>query len=255
MACWHRWVRGVGAVLLPLAIWELVSRTVLNAVLIPPPTVVSLAAWEMLQSGELFVHIMVSLRRIFVGFALGSTVGIAIGVLAAWNRLVWDLVRPLVAVCSAVPPVALIPLAMTWFGIDETARLFLITYLAAVLMLPNAMSGVRNIAPIRIRAARSLGARSKQIYLSVMLPDAFPFILTGLRVTLGFCFMVVVAAEMIGANSGVGYVIMQSRHYAMTTKMFVGILLLGLMGIAFDALFRRLLATSLPRFAVEKRTS
>ncbi|MBI4591495.1 MAG: ABC transporter permease [Candidatus Rokubacteria bacterium] len=253
-ARWHRWLRPVGAVLLPLASWELASRAVLNTALIPPPTVVALAASQMLQSGELFIHIGISLRRIFVGFALGSAIGIAVGMLSAWSRLVQDLVRPLLAVCSAVPPIALIPLAMAWFGIDETARLFLITYLAAVLMVPSTVSGVRNVAAIRIRAARSLGARPSQIYLRVVLPDAFPFILTGLRVTLGFCFMVVVAAEMIGANSGVGYLIMQSRYYAMTTKMFVGILLLGLMGVGFDALFRRLVAAGLPRFAVEKRT-
>jgi len=123
-----------------------------------------------------------------------------------------------------------------------------------VLMVPSTVAGIRAIAPIRLRAAESLGARRTQIYVRVMLPDALPFILTGLRITLGFCFMVVVAAEMIGANSGVGYLIMQSRYYALTTKMFVGILLLGVMGVGFDALFRWVVATGLPRFAPEKRT-
>jgi NitT/TauT family transport system permease protein len=87
-----------------------------------------------------------------------------------------------------------------------------------------------------------------------MLPDVLPFILNGLRITLGFCFMVVVAAEMIGANSGIGYLIMQSRYYALTTPMFVGILVLGVLGLGFDAVFRWLVAVGLPRFAAEKRT-
>jgi NitT/TauT family transport system permease protein len=251
---WHRWLRLGGAVVLPLLTWEVLSRAVLNTVLVPPPTVVIRTALEMVRNGELFVHAGISLRRIFLGFVLGSTVGVAVGALAARSPLVWDLVRPLLAVCSAVPPIALIPLAMVWFGIDESARLFLITYLAAVLMVPSTVAGIRAIAPIRLRAAESLGARRTQIYVRVMLPDALPFILTGLRITLGFCFMVVVAAEMIGANSGVGYLIMQSRYYALTTKMFVGILLLGVMGVGFDALFRWVVATGLPRFAPEKRT-
>jgi ABC-type nitrate/sulfonate/bicarbonate transport system permease component len=216
--------------------------------------VVTGTALGMVENGELFVHIAISLRRIFVGYLLGSALGIALGLAAASSRLVWDALRPLLSVCSSVPPIALIPLAMVWFGIDESARLFLIVYLAAVLMVPATMSGVRNIKPIRLRAAESLGARRADIYLRVMLPDALPFVLNGLRITLGFCFMVVVAAEMIGANSGIGYLIMQSRYFAVTTKMFVGILTLGVMGLGFDALFRWVVAVALPRFAIEKRT-
>jgi NitT/TauT family transport system permease protein len=253
-ARWHRWLAPAGAVLLPLAAWECLSRTVLNSALVPPPSVVAGTAYAMLDNGELFLHIAISLRRIFVGFVLGSAIGIALGLVAARSAVVWDALRPLLALCSAVPPIALIPLAMAWFGIDESARLFLIVYLATVLMVPSTVTGVRHIAPIRLRAARSLGARRSDLYLRVMLPDALPFILTGLRITLGFCFMVVVAAEMIGANSGIGYLIMQSRYYAITTKMFVGILVLGLMGVSFDVLFRRLVAVALPRFSSETRT-
>jgi len=208
----------------------------------------------MLRTGELFVHIAISLRRIFVGFTVGSALGIALGLAAASSPLVRDALRPLLVVCSSVPPIALIPLAMVWFGIDEAARVFLIVYLAAVLMVPSTTTGVHSIPSIRLRAARSLGASRAHIYTRVMLPDALPFILSGLRITLGFCFMVVVAAEMIGASSGIGYLIMQSRYQALTTKMFVGILLLGVMGVSFDALFRRLVTGMLPRFAVEKRT-
>jgi ABC-type nitrate/sulfonate/bicarbonate transport system permease component len=216
--------------------------------------VVAVTALEMARSGEIFVHIGISLKRIFVGFALGSTLGIALGALVARSRIAGDLLQPLLGVCRAVPPIALIPLAMVWFGIDETARLFLITYLATVLMAPSTAGGVRHIPPIRIRAAEALGARRAQIYLRVVVPAAFPSILTGLRITLGLCFMVVVAAEMIGANSGIGYLIMASRYNTVTTKMFVGILALGIMGCGFDALFRRLVARGLPRFATETRT-
>jgi ABC-type nitrate/sulfonate/bicarbonate transport system permease component len=250
----RRWLTAAAAVVLPLAVWELASRTILNATLIPPPSVVAGTAWAMVRTGELFVHVAISLRRILVGFALGSALGIALGLAAAGSAVVRDLLRPLLAVCSSVPPIALIPLAMVWFGIDEGARLFLIVYLAAVLMVPATLTGVANITPIRLRAAESLGAKRRHIYLRVMLPDALPFVLNGLRITLGFCFMVVVAAEMIGANTGIGYLIMQSRYFAATTTMFVGILVLGLMGVGSDVLFRRLVSVTLPRFATEKRT-
>jgi len=235
-------------------VWEILSRTLLNANLVPPPSAVAGVAVTMLQSGELLMHIAVSLRRIFVGFLLGSILGIVLGVAMARSRLFEDAIHPILAVCSAVPPIALIPLAMLWFGIDEGARLSLIVYLAAVLMVPSTVNGVRRIPAIRLRAAASLGARRRDLYLRVMLPDALPFILSGLRITLGFCFMVVVAAEMIGANSGVGYLIMQSRFYALTAQMFVGILVLGALGMGIDALFGRVMAVALPRFAVEKRT-
>lgn len=254
----HGWRRrgllAASALLLPFAAWELLSRTVLNTSLVPPPSAVAGMAFDMLRTGELFVHIAISLRRIFLGFTAGSLLGIALGLAAASSPLVRNVLQPLLTLCSSVPPLALIPLAMVWFGIDEAARLFLIVYLATVLMVPSTLSGVRNIAPIRLRAASSLGASRAQIYTRVMLPDALPFILNGLRVTLGFCFMVVVAAEMIGASSGIGYLIMQSRYQALTTKMFVGIIVLGVMGVSFDALFRRLVTQALPRFAVEKRT-
>jgi NitT/TauT family transport system permease protein len=250
----RRWLYRAGALVLPFALWEIASRTVLNQALVPPPSAVAGTAGQMLANGELFLHIAISLRRIFLGFIVGSAIGMLVGGIAARSALVRDALQPLLALCSAVPPIALIPLVMVWFGIDEPARVFLIVYLATVLMVPATMSGVMNIAPIRIRAAESLGARRADIFLRVMLPDAFPFILNGLRVTLGFCFMVVVAAEMIGANSGIGYLIMQSRYYAVTSKMFVGILVLGVMGVTFDALFRRLVSIALPRFAVEKRT-
>lgn len=251
---WGRAGVATGAVLLPLATWELLSRALLNANLVPPPSVVAGVAAGMVGSGELFAHTAVSLRRIFLGFSLGSLLGVGVGLAAARSPLIWDALRPLLAVCSAVPPIALIPLAMLWFGIDEPARLFLIVYLAAILMVPSTVNGVRSIPAIRLRAAESLGARGRRIYLRVVLPDALPSILSGLRITLGFCFMVVVAAEMIGASSGIGYLIMQSRYYALTTKMFVGILVLGVLGMGFDAIFRRLVAGLLPRFAVEKRT-
>ena len=141
----QRWLTAAAAVVLPLAAWELANRTILNSTLIPPPSVVAGTAWAMVRTGELFVHVAISLRRILVGFALGSALGIALGLAAAGSVVVRDLLRPLLGVCSSVPPIALIPLAMVWFGIDEGARLFMIIYLAAELMVPATLTGAANI--------------------------------------------------------------------------------------------------------------
>lgn len=250
-----RWlVKRALTVMVPLLLWEAVSRGLLNAHLVPPPSRVAITAWELLRTGAIVVDILTSLQRVFLGFGLGSAIGIVLGVLVGRSRIAWDLTSPVLIVCKSIPPIALIPLVMVWFGIDEMARVFLITYLATVVVVPSTADGIRNVPPIRVRAAQTLGASRGQIFLFVVLPDAFPSVLTGLRLSLGFCFMVVVAAEMIGATSGVGYRIMQARYSAMTPAMFVGLVILGVLGSSLDGLCRRLVAVALPRFATEKRT-
>jgi ABC-type nitrate/sulfonate/bicarbonate transport system permease component len=252
---WRRVALGAVAVVAPLLLWELVSRTLLNQRLVPPPTVVLAAAWTMVKDGDYFINIAVSLKRVLIGFALGSTIGILLGAAMVRIRFVEELLRLPLAVCSSVPPLAMVPLVMVWFGLDEAGRIFLITYLAAVLMTSTTLGAMRNTALIRTRAAEALGARGSRMFFRVMLPDAFPVILNGLRVTLGFCFMVVVAAEMFGASSGIGYIIIKSRFWVLTDRMLVGILSLGMLGWMVDALFGRLVSWSLPRFASEKRVS
>src|SRR5262245_34521950 len=120
----QRWLYRACALVLPFAAWEIASRTVLNQALVPPPSAVARTAGEMLANGELFWQVAISLRRIFLGFVVGSAAGVLVGGIAARSALVRDAMQPLLALCSAVPPIALIPLVMVWFGIDEPARVF-----------------------------------------------------------------------------------------------------------------------------------
>ena len=221
-----------------LALWQVSSGTLFNPLLVPTPLVVARTAWEMLKSLELLGHIAVSVRRIVIGYAIGCGAGIAIGVLMGRLRAVRDLLDPPLEFIRSISPVALVPLAIIWFGIGELSRYFIILYASLIVVILNTAAGVAATPLIRIRAAQCLGAPPHKIFLRIILPSAWPYILTGLRVALGFSFMGVVAAEMIAADSGIGFLIMQSRLMIQTERMFVGLVTLGLVGALTDRAFR-----------------
>ena len=142
----------------------------------------------------------------------------------------------------------MIPLSILWFGIGEFSRYFIIFYATVVVVAMNTAAGVSTQPVSRARAARSLGASEAKVFTHVVIPTAIPQILTGMRVAVGFSFMGVVAAEMIGANSGIGYLIMQSRQMIEPERMFVGLLSLSVVGLATDRLFRFAVQWSSKRF-------
>lgn len=246
-------VRTIISVIFSLITWQFLSTYVFNIKLIPPPTVIFMEAWAMTSSLELPLNIIVSLKRILLGFAVGSLMGIIIGSAIAMNKFISDLLKPPLELLSSIPPISLIPLALLWFGIGETSGYSLIIYLAVIIVSLSTIDGVNNIPEIHKRVAECLGARGTKIFTRVILPSTFPHLLAGLRVSLGFSFQVVVAAEMLGASSGIGHLIIQSHYFAEMRPMLVGILALGIIGISFDRLFQLMIAKSLPRFDVEKR--
>jgi ABC-type nitrate/sulfonate/bicarbonate transport system permease component len=144
--------------------------------------------------------------------------------------------------------VALVPLAMLWFGIGESSKYFIIIYATIVVVLLNTAAGVSRTPEMRIHAARCLGATDFQLFWKVILPSAVPYILTGMRIALGFSFMGIVAAELIGAREGIGFLIMNSQMLMQTSQLFVGLLTLGILGLIVDRIFRALLARSMRRY-------
>src|SRR5579862_2707258 len=197
---------GIIAILL---VWEFMHRYVVNPMLLPSPVKVVRTIFELLYSGELISDVAASMRRILIGYAIGCTVGIVLGLLMARSIWVNDLLSPLLEVLRPVSPVAMLPLVLIWFGIGESAKYFLVSYTAAVIVLLNTAAGVASMPIIRERAAACLGANERQIYLNVILPSTIPYIVSGMRTALGFAFMAIVAAELISADRGVGYLIMQ----------------------------------------------
>jgi len=226
-------VSSVGIILL----WWIGSHTIFNPQLVPPPNVVAITFWKMVLSGEIWVHVGVSLRRVLVGYLLGIVTAIPIGVAMGRSKVVENLLGPPLQYMRNITPLAIIPFAVNAFTVGEPSKYFIIWYGSIITIILNTATGVSLTPQIRIRAAQCLGASSRDIFFRIVMPSAWPFILTGLRVALGFCFMGVVAAEMVAAESGIGFLIMQSRNMLLPEQMFIGIFMLGLVGLITDRLF------------------
>lgn len=234
-----------------LALWWLSSGAIFNPILVPPPHKVAVNLWEMTADGEILFHAWASLRRVIVGYAFGAILGILTGVAVARFRIAEDMLEPPLQFVRNITPVAIIPLAVNAFGLDEPSKYFVIIYSTIIPVVFNTAAGVTSTPQIRVRAAMCLGAGRWEIFLRVVLPSAWPFILTGLRVALGFAFMGVVAAEMIAAESGVGYLIMQSRNMLLPEQMFSGLFLLGLIGLVTDRAFQFTIGRLMRRYMLQ----
>ena len=235
----------VGACLL---LWQLSVGTLFNPVLVPTPSATFAKAWSMMQSGELFMHIAVSMKRVLIGYTIGCVSGILLGALIGRVWVIRELADPVLELIRPISPVAIVPLAMLWFGIGELSKFFIIVYATVIIVLLNTAAGVSRTPITRIRAARSLGASEAEVFAKVILPSAVPYVLTGMRVALGFSFMGIVAAELIGAREGLGFLIMNSQLLLQTDQLFVGLLSLGIVGLVVDRIFRVILARSMRRY-------
>lgn len=226
-------------VLLFLGAWEMAPRlsSRLNVILFPPPSETLHALRELLDSGELVNGIAVSLRRALFGFVIGSGLGILIGLLTGQIRVLQYLTDPLLHGFRSIPAIALVPLSVLWFGIGETSKVALISWGAFYPVWLNTYTGVRNVPDALHRSAASLGAQPYQAMFLVVLPASLPFILVGLRQAVGIALIVLVAAELAGASSGVGYLIATSHQLFRVDIMFVGIATLGFLGFTVDRLF------------------
>lgn len=221
----------VGAVLL----WWLLSVSgLIDPVLLPSPAEVVAALIESFQDGSLWVNIWASLLRVLQGFLLGFAFAVPVGVLMGNSRIFRGLVEPLVELVRPIPPIAIIPLAILWFGIGELSKVFIIAYGAFFPILVNTMAGFREVDPVLVRAARTLGASRGQIFRDVVLRSALPFIIVGARLGMGLAFIVLVAAELIASSEGLGYLINDARYNFRTDRVFLGMILIGVLGLILN---------------------
>jgi ABC-type nitrate/sulfonate/bicarbonate transport system permease component len=233
-----------------IILWHFLSLYYFNPLLIPPPLKVAEYGYGMIVDGELFPHIWISISRVLIGYVLGCVFGVLIGVSIGLSRLLNDFVDPPMQFVRSITPVAIVPLAIHAFGLGEASKYFVIFYGSFIPVVLNTASGIASVPKIRVRAAQCLGASPADIVRFVMLPSSWPFVLTGLRLALGFAFMGVVAAEMIAADSGVGFLIMQSRNMLLPEQMFTGLFLLGLIGVATDRAFHFAINRIMRRYMV-----
>jgi NitT/TauT family transport system permease protein len=228
---------GLGFVSL-FVIWHLAAVYLVGSVLFPPPSVVLAKGWTLTRSGVLGEHLWASLQRILAGFLAGSLLGMPIGLAMGSFRPVRRLLEPYTEFLRFIPSVAMITVAVIWFGIGEGSKIFLIIYTTVFIVIINTAAGVSAIAPDKIRAAQSLGATPAQIFLHVALPATVPYILTGMRLAMANSFTTIVAAELIAANEGLGKMLWDGRMFMLVDDIFVSLVTLGLLGFAADRLFR-----------------
>jgi ABC-type nitrate/sulfonate/bicarbonate transport system permease component len=213
---------------------------VFNPLLLPAPHTVLLAGVEMVRSGELQRDILASLSRVAQGFVLAAIVGVAVGTAVGRSRRLEYLVEPTIELLRPIPPLAFLPMMVLWFGIGETSKVAFIAYAAFFPIFTTAVEGIKYVDPLLIRAAASLGASERDIFRYVVLPAALPNIITGLRIGFGLSFFVIVAAEFIAADSGLGFLINDARTFFLVANMLLGAAVIGAIGFTFNVLLRRL---------------
>lgn len=234
-------------ILLPLTVaalfllgWHAAVR-ISGSDLFPTPWAVVLGIAELARKGLLLKYIVASLFRVTWGFTLAVLVGIPAGLLLGWVSTAFRAFNPMIQMFRPISPIAWIPLAILWFGVTDAAPIFLI-FLASVFPITvSAMAAVQNMQAVYVRAARNFGLRGSELFHLVILPAALPQIITGLRIALGIAWLVVVAAEMIAVNSGLGYLIIDARNAGKRYDLVVaGMVMIGLIGLVLDLLVRQL---------------
>ena len=234
------------SLLLFFALWWSVSLLnahvlkVFNPILLPAPDEVVRAGIKMAASGELLKHTMASLLRVLWGFGIAAVLGIVIGTALGRSRLLEHLVEPTLEMLRPIPPLAFLPMMVLWFGIGEASKVAFITYAAFFPIFTTTVEGIKYVDPVLIRAASSLGASERQIFWYVVLPAATPNIITGMRLAFGLSFFVIVAAEFIAADSGLGYLINDSRTFFLVSNMLLGAAMIGIIGVVANGLLRKL---------------
>ncbi len=231
-----------------IGVWQCLSMFALDETtraLLPPPTAVAVAAYELVRSGELFRHLFDSLRREFTAFSW-ALIAIPLGVAMGWWKSVHGQLNSLVEMLRPIPPLAWIPLSILWFGVGDTQNQFIILLGIFFPILLNTIAGVKSVEPNLVRAARCLGGGEAAVLRRVVLPAALPQIVTGVRIGLGVGWMALVAAELVGANSGLGFLINDARTLLRTDVVIVGMIAIGLVGLGLDILIRTLSRRILP---------
>jgi ABC-type nitrate/sulfonate/bicarbonate transport system permease component len=229
-------------------VWHVVAVYVVATVLFPPPWQVLVRGWALLQDGTLQENVGVSLQRIVIGFLAGSALGIPIGLVIGSFPLARKVLEPWTEFLRFIPSVAMITIAVIWFGIGEQAKVFLIIYTTIFIVILNTAAGVGAIAPNKIRAAQALGANARQIFFLVAFPATVPYILTGMRIAMANSFTTIVAAELVAANQGLGVMLWQGRMYMQIDDIFVALVSLCALGFLADRLFRLAVARFAGRY-------
>ncbi|AXV40025.1 ABC transporter permease [Methanobacterium sp. BAmetb5] len=230
--------------LLPMAIiiiWAILTSYtgLIPSYFLPSPSEVLESFESLLINGQLIADTSLTLLRVISGLLVSAVVGIPLGILMGWSKTAHDLSSLLIGVLRPIPPIAWIPFAILWFGVGLESAIFIIFVGSVFPILINTMDGVKRVDKVLLESAYTLGASQFQTLQKVVIPASLPSIITGLKVGVGVGLMCTVAAEMIGSNSGLGYLIFTSTSMLDTGSALVGMLIIGIIGLTADYLFSR----------------
>lgn len=235
---WQRslWISWLGVIAV-IVIWQLVNALeIVNPRVFPGPTEILNTALTRFPPEELAGHVFASLRRVFLGFLLGAGLGVVLGILSGWYRTFGKMLWGPIEILRPIPPLAWIPIALIWFGLGESSKIFIIFLGAFFPVVTNTYKGMATIDPMLIRAAQTMGLRGFKMLAQVAVPASLPDIAVGIRVGWSLSFGSLVAAEILAANEGLGYMIMYARELGEINVIVYGIILIGILNLVTDYL-------------------
>jgi NitT/TauT family transport system permease protein len=234
----ERAVLAIAGICLFLLVWTFAARQLGKAMLLPDPRAVVEGFVALVEEGTLAADVLASLKRVVVGFLCASVIAVPLAIVMALSRTLGLLIGPIITFLRPIPPIAWIPLSILWFGIGDKSSYFITALAAFFPIFINSYTGGQSVRPEHLHAARSLGARQRALFFRIYLPSAMPMISTGLRIGLGQSWMAVVTAELVAAQSGLGYMIQANRLALETQYVLVGMCVIGLLGAAMSALLQ-----------------
>jgi sulfonate transport system permease protein len=231
------WLAPVGILL----IWEAASRAgLIAAQVLPAPSSVAGTAWTLVASGDLTKHLGASLLRATAGFAIGGTIGFLLGIVVGFSRVAEALLDRSIQMIRAIPFLALLPLVIVWFGVDESGKIFLVSLAVLFPIYINTLLGIRQVDPKLLELARVTGLSRLETVRRIILPGAMPSILTGVRYSLATAWLALVIAETIATTRGIGFLAMDAREFLQTNVIVLTILIYAAIGVGADSLARHL---------------
>lgn len=241
---------GAFGVLVLLVAWELTARLVWqDPATLPAPSQAVVVTFAFHSLFDILGHALISLLRILAGFGIAAAAGVALGIVCGWSRIAAVIVRPFVEVLRPIPPLAWIPIAIVWFGLDEASKVFVIFLGAFFPIFTSAWRAMVMVPPVLIRAARSMDVDGIRLLWQIAVPAALPDIATGLRIGFGLSFGILVAAELIAAEQGMGYMIMEARQLGQLGVAIFGIVLIGLVNLLADQQLVAIIQRTIGRWA------
>ncbi|WP_344681332.1 ABC transporter permease [Saccharopolyspora taberi] len=227
--------KATAGIVLFLLVWELAPRIgLVDSIFLPPFSEVVGTWWELAADGQLWEHLGASLARSLAGFLIAVAVAVPLGVVIGWYRVVSDLLNPLLELFRNTAALALLPVFVLLLGLGETSKVSLIVFACTWPILLNTISGVRTVDPLLIKSARSMGFTPFPLFYKVVLPAVVPTVFTGIRLAGANSILVLVAAEMVGARAGLGYLINASQFNFQVPEMYAGIITISLLGLGFN---------------------